>query len=205
VVAYIYYVRDFAVAAGDGIPTLVRSEFNLGPGGLEHQPPVPLIEGVDGLWVELGVDDVSITGEPVNNAVAVAWEDPETKRRARNRGDGIPDGNFVRCTDAGPCTLNQLMNVTAVKVYVLARSREATRGYTDTKTYSVGAAGVIPAFNDGFKRHVYSTTVRLPNVSGRRIRPGVEPVAGEEEEEIILPGDPVDPVDPLPPVEPEVL
>ena len=178
-VSTIYYVRDIEVGNEVGdvvvVPTLVRSEFDLGAGGLAHQPPVPLIEGVDGLWLELGVDNVSITGAAVNNAVAVAWEDPTTKQRAINRGDGIPDGDFVRCTFADPCTLDQLMNVTAVRVYVLARSREATRGYTDTKTYTVGAAGAIPAFGDGFKRHVYTTTVRLPNVSGRRVRPGAAP------------------------------
>ena len=63
------------------------------------------------------------------------------------------------------------MNATAIRIYVLARSREPTPGYTDTKTYSVGRADNAPAFNDGFKRHVYSTTVRLPNVAGRRGRP----------------------------------
>jgi len=174
-VSYIYWVRDFAAAPDDGIPTLVRSEFDLsadGTGTLEHQRlPVALVEGVDGLWVELGVDDVSITGEPVDNTVAVEWEDDETKARARNRGDGIPDGEFVRCTAGDACELEQLMNVTAVKMYVVARSRVDTQGYTDTKTYNVGLAGTAGPYGDAFKRHAYATTVRLPNVSGRRERP----------------------------------
>jgi type IV pilus assembly protein PilW len=171
-VSYIYWVRDFAAAAGDGIPTLVRSEFDLTPGGtLEHQPPLALVEGVDGLWVEFGIDDVSITGDPVDNSVEVEWEDEDTKSRAVNRGDGIPDGEFVRCTASVPCDVEQLMNVTAVKMYVVARSREETRGYTDTKTYGVGLAGTAGPYGDAFKRHVYATTVRLPNVSGRRERP----------------------------------
>ena len=209
----LYYVRDYAAAPGDGIPTLVRSEFGLDGGTLAHQEPVPLIEGIDGLWVELGVDDVSITGDPVDNAAAVVWEDEETKQRATNRGDGIPDGDFVRCTNAVPCELDQLMNVTAVKVYVLARSRDATRGYTDTKSYTVGLAGDVAAFGDGFKRHVYSTTVRLHNVAGRRIRPGLEEVleagGGEPDPDpdpVVEPfPDPVDPVVPIDPVVPEAL
>jgi type IV pilus assembly protein PilW len=170
-VSHIYYVRDYARVAGDGIPTLVRSEFDLAGGVLSHQPPVALIEGVDSMRVEIGIDDTSVTGEPVDNAAAVEWLDPTTKTAARNRGDGIPDGAFVRCTAATPCTAERLANATAVRVYVLARSREATTGYTDTKQYQLGASGAVGPFDDGFKRHVYATTVRLINVSGRRERP----------------------------------
>ena len=170
-ISHIYYVRDYARVAGDGIPTLVRSEFDLAGGVLSHQPPVALIEGVDAIRVEIGIDDTSITGEPVDNTATVEWVDDTIKTSARNRGDGIPDGAFVRCTAATPCTADQLANATAVRVYVLARSREATNGYTDTKEYQLGASGSIGPFDDGFKRHVYATTVRLINVSGRRERP----------------------------------
>ena len=170
-VSHIYYVRNYAATPGDGIPTLVRSEFDLVGGTLSHQPPEPLIEGVESLRVEIGVDDRGRTNEAVNYAQPVIWVNPLTKEAARNRGDGVPDGNFVRCTAADPCTADQLMNATAARVYVLARSREATAGYTDTKSYILGQAGTIDAFGDGFKRHVYSSTVRLINVSGRRERP----------------------------------
>ena len=170
-ISHIYYVRDYARVAGDGIPTLVRSEFDLVGGTLAHQPPVPLIEGVDALRVEIGIDDTSRTGNAVDNAAAINWLDEETKDAATNRGDGIPDGAFVRCTAATPCTAADLANATAVRLYVLARSREPTTGYTDTKEYQLGAAGPLGPYGDGFKRHVYSTTVRLINVSGRRERP----------------------------------
>jgi len=170
-VSHIYYIRDYAVTAGDGIPTLVRSEFDLVGGTLAHQPAVALIEGVDAMRVEFGVDDVSQTGDPVDNAAAIDWDDPDYKTTATNRGDGVPDGAFVRCTALAPCTAGDLMNATAARVYVLARSREPTTGFTDTKTYTLGAAGNVGPFDDGYKRHVYSTTVRLINVSGRRERP----------------------------------
>ena len=62
------------------------------------------------------------------------------------------------------------MNVTAVKLYVLVRSRDESPGYTDTKTYSLGATTMGP-YNDRFKRHVFVSTVRLPNISGRRETP----------------------------------
>jgi len=180
--SYIYWVRDFAVTAGDGVPTLVRSEFGIDPSGtLGHQPPVALVEGVDGMWVELGIDRLSITPDFVRNGDPIDWEDPDTRQRAVNRGDGVPDV-FVRCNpectgappaagDATPPPVDDLSNVTAVRVYLLARSREPSQGYVDSKTYTAGAAGPVGPFAPGFKRHMYSTTVRLPNVSGRRERP----------------------------------
>lgn len=163
-VSNLYYLRDFAETAGDGIPTLVRSSFD----GTSHQAAVALIEGIEGFRVELGIDNKSKTGAAVN-ASDIVWQDPETKRIPTNRGDGAPD-EFIRCTTASPCTAEQLMNVTAVKIYVLARNREPSRGYTDTKTYQLGDTSLGP-FNDHYKRHVFSTVVRLPNISGRRETP----------------------------------
>jgi type IV pilus assembly protein PilW len=171
-ISHLYYVRDYAVDPADGIPTLVRSDFDLdADGDLVHLPAVPLIEGIEALRIELGVDNLSETGGAVDYGAPINWADPDTKTTATNRGDGVPDQDFVRCTDATPCDQDDLANVTAVKIYVLARSREATQGYTDTKIYSLGSAGNVGPFDDGFKRHVYVTTVRLPNIAGRRIRP----------------------------------
>jgi type IV pilus assembly protein PilW len=166
----IYYVRDFAVTAGDGIPTLMRSQFDFAGGVLGHQLAVPLIEGIEGFRVELGVDDLSETGAAVDYTTAVQWLDPDTRTTATNRGDGVPDDEFLSCTTAAPCAANALMNLTAVKFYVLARGREPSQGYTDTKTYQLGSTAV-PAFGDAFQRHVFMTTVRLPNISGRRLTP----------------------------------
>lgn len=167
----IYYVRNFSVTAGDGIPTLMRSQFDFVGGVLQHQPAVPMIEGIEGFRVELGVDDVSETGDAVDYTAAVDWADPVTRTTPTNRGDGVPDGAFVRCTTAVPCTVDQLMNLTAVKVYLLARSREPSQGMTDTKTYAMGGGFTLGPFNDSFQRHVFMTTMRLPNISGRRITP----------------------------------
>lgn len=179
-VSSIYFVSNLAAVDANGdatvIPTLMRSEFELNAGGqLVHLPAVPLIEGIEAFRVELGIDNRSETGGVVNYAAAIAWLDPETKVAATNRGDGSPDGNFLRCTAALPCTAAQLTNVTAVRIHVVARSREPTVGYVDNKTYALGLAGVFDPPNNGFKRHVYTSTVRLPNVAGRRARPGVAP------------------------------
>lgn len=166
----LYYVRDYADTPGDGIPTLMRSEFDLAGGVLTHQPAVALIDGIDGFHVELGVDDLSETGDPVDNAAAVDWVDPLARTSATNRGDGVPDDEFIHCTTAAPCTVDELANVTAVRLHVLARSREPSQGYSDTKTYALGDTVAGP-YNDAFQRHLFVTTIRLPNVAGRRMTP----------------------------------
>ena len=182
-VSNLYFVQDLVTTDANGnattIPTLMRSTFALGAGGaLAHQAAVPLVEGIDAFRVEFGVDGLSGTGDPVDFSADTVWTDPTNKTMAENRGDGIPDGDFVRCDSLTPCEAfdpanadPDLVNVTAVRIYVLARSREPTPGYVDTKTYNLGSAPAIGPFDDGFKRHVYTTTVRLPNVSGRRERP----------------------------------
>lgn len=169
-ISNIYYIRDFAVTAGDGIPTLMRASFDLNGTTLQHGPAQALIEGIEGFSIQLGVDSLSKTGAAIVPTAAIVWVNPATKVSPTNRGDGVPENAFVSCTDAAPCDVAQLTNVVAVKVYVLARAKELSPGYTDTKVYTLGSTSLGP-FNDGFKRHVFSTTVRLTNVSGRRETP----------------------------------
>jgi type IV pilus assembly protein PilW len=191
-ISSIYYIRDYASTADDGIPTLVRSSFDpAGPAALAHQTPEALVEGIEGFAVELGIDN-TVSRCALNTAVdytaAVSKIDPSTcvanpdagrNSLPINRGDGNPDV-FVRCTTAAPCTAAQLANVVAARLYLLVRNTEPTTGYTDTKTYclaAIPADGVCPAaskvgpHNDHYKRHLFSTTVRLTNISARRETP----------------------------------
>jgi type IV pilus assembly protein PilW len=170
-VSDLYYVRNYSVTAGDGIPTLMRSQFT----GAAFQPADALIEGIQGFRVELGLDTVSDSGGAVTFTSAVSWADPTNLKSPTNRGDGIPDA-YVHCTVATPCTAAQLMNAVAAKIYVLVRSETPTPGYTDTKSYCLAstcatAADRMGPFNDSFKRHLYTQTVRLTNVSSRRETP----------------------------------
>jgi len=166
----IYYVRTYAEAATDGIPTLMRSRFDLSATGLAQQPPVPLIEGIDGFWVELGLDTLSKTGALVNYAQAINWADSVNRSTPTNRGDGSPDGNFIHCSTASPCTADQLVNLAAVKLYVVARSIEVSPGHTDTRRYNLGSGSLGP-LNDNYKRHAFTTAIRMTNVTGRRETP----------------------------------
>jgi len=179
-VNHIYYIRSWSVTAGDGIPTLMRAEFGNGV----MQASVPLVDGIEGMIVELGIDNRSDTGAAVDYTAAVNWADPDNKDSPTNRGDGAPD-EFNRCTSSQPCGVDQLANVVAVKIYLLVRAPEASSGYTDGKSYTLGGSGVKDAAGASvspysytpsgtaqrYQRHVYSTMVRLNNVSARRETP----------------------------------
>lgn len=178
----IYYIADLPHPDGGGrtVPTLMRSQLDVSGGVLAQQAPVRLLDGVEALRVELGIDDTGRTGASVNYAEAVEWSDATTKTQPTNRGDGSPD-YFKRCTTATACTAAELVDTVAVKLYVLARSRDATSGHRDSKVYCLGepgadgtcpAANTIPAANDDYKRHVFTTSMRLNNISGRRETPG---------------------------------
>ena len=135
----VYYVRTCSVTCpSDGIPTLVRKELNIGGGSTMEDQP--LVEGIQGFRVDYGVD---------------------------NNNDGLADA-WKRCDTTTPCTTAEWGNVVAAKLYVLARSLEASPTFTDTKTYSMGLSGAVGPFNDQFKRHVYTAQVTIPNKTGPR-------------------------------------
>ncbi len=168
----VYYVRTYAVTAGDGIPTLMRAQFDSSGGATPSnglQPAVPLIEGIEAFRIELGLDNFSGSGAAVNYAQAVSWIDSSTKTTPTNRGDGSPDGSFVHCGSTS-CTAAQLMNVVEARLYVLARSRTPTQGYSSDKTYALGSATLGP-YTDGYKRHLFTSSATLVNVSRRRQTP----------------------------------
>ena len=147
-----YFVNIYFVSttngingSGDPIPTLKRLEFT-GAGWTE----TALVEGIEHLKIEYGMDT---TG-----------------------GDGLPDVYAsnpseypdTSCDDA--CKVNNWKNVMTARFYVLARNIEASPGFTDTKTYQLGSVSVAAA-NDGYRRHVYRSLVRIANPAGLRDAP----------------------------------
>lgn len=73
---------------------------------------------------------------------------------------------------AAPADTAAWRKVASVKLHLLARNTSSSPGYTDTKTYILGhkADGSDNSFgpySDAFKRHAYTTVVRLNNVAGR--------------------------------------
>jgi type IV pilus assembly protein PilW len=153
-----YLTRIYFIAnndlPGDGIPTLKRAELGAGAGGAAAFTIVSVVEGVENLQIEYGLD--------LDN-------------------DGAPDV-FTADPDNYSCTGSACVanwrNVMAARLNLLVRSTEATPGYTDTKVYVLGhnADGTdnrFPAsgtgYGDGYRRHVYQAEIRLNNPAARRM------------------------------------
>jgi type IV pilus assembly protein PilW len=163
-VTHIYFVAPCSVGSGtggvcqsgdDAIPTLKRLELGAGSSGAALSLK-PLVEGIDYLKLEYGIDNVPST---VNTATGAT-------------GDGNVD-SFVTAP-----TLAEWGAVVGAKVFILARNTEATFGYQDIKTYKLGsgtASGAATttsvttaAANDAFKRHLFTSVVQLVNPRGRK-------------------------------------
>lgn len=83
-------------------------------------------------------------------------------------GDGTPDAWRLQPDGIAGSPGNDWSNVMAVRINALSRSVTAAAGFTDTRTYEMGLAGVQGPFRDDFIRRAYSMAVRLNNPAGRR-------------------------------------
>lgn len=129
---HVYYVANNN-EVGDGIPTLKRAELGK-DGGFTV---VPLVEGIENLQVEYGLDIPTV--------------------------DGAPDSYT-----AAPASVADWRSVVSVKIGLLARNTEKTKGYTDSKSYTL-LSNAATSYADGYKRHAFQSTVRLNNPAGRRV------------------------------------
>jgi len=145
---YIYYVAPCSVASGSNgacaagdVAIPTLKRVEL-TSPSKMSNPVPLVEGIENIQYEYGMD---------------------------TNGDGTPDTYTAAPTL--PSTVNQLPQIVAVRIHILARNTDTTPGFTDTKTYNFGtnadgtANTVTPG--GGFQRHLYTELVRVTNVSQR--------------------------------------
>ena len=123
----IYYVRQFANAPGDGIPTLCRKSLRgVGPGMTTEC----IATGIENLQIEYGIDTTA---------------------------DGHPNVYM-----SNP-TLNDIQNVVAARIFLLARTTEIDTRYVNGKTYSLSnSPNFVPG--DSFHRRVFSTSVSIQNI-----------------------------------------
>jgi len=143
--SHVYFVANND-KPGDGIPTLKRAELGAGAFNI-----VPLVEGVENLQLEYGLD----TTVPTTGSPAVYTADPSS---------------YNGCAPA--TCVSYWRNTVTAKINVLTRSLTTTQGYADAKTYALGltaagGANTVGPFNDGYKRHVYYSVARLNNPAGR--------------------------------------
>lgn len=81
--------------------------------------------------------------------------------------DTTSDGATDSYTSA-PADITAWLNVMLVKIHLLARNESmAPPSYSDTKSYVLGDE-TIAATSDRYRRHAYSTVVKLVNPAGRR-------------------------------------
>jgi type IV pilus assembly protein PilW len=120
---------------GKPIPTLKRLELSVS-GGNTAFVLTPLVEGVENMQLDYGID---------------------------TEGVGGPSYPFIEAP-----ALAQWPDVVAVNISLLVRNPTETVGYQDAKTYDLGLAGSVGPFSDDYKRHVYSSSVRVINVSSRK-------------------------------------
>ena len=146
-----YVVHIYFVAGnnepGDGVPTLKRAE--LGADGTFTI--VPLVEGIENLQLEYGVDGNGDSSPDVVNA------DP---------------GSLNGCV-LDTCYIANWVNVMSVNVHLLSRASEGSAGYVDRKSYALGTNPdgtnlVVGPFYDRYKRHAYQQTIRFNNPAQRR-------------------------------------
>jgi len=150
---HIYFISSCSRGTGtggacqtgdDAIPTLKRME--LGTSGFTV---TPLVEGIEQLQVEYGLD--------TNN-------------------DGSADTYTAKPTGGNAAAIvTAWSQVVSVRLYVLARNVDVSNGYTDTKTYPMGlkADNTANTFSPGgsYKRHGYSELVRLVDIAQRKETP----------------------------------
>ena len=134
---------------GDGMPTLKRAELDAGAFTI-----MPLVEGVENMQISYGIDTDATPGDGIPN-IFVA--DPET-------ANGCADKT---------CAVENWSDVMAVNVALLVRNTQESKGFKDTKTYTLGIDNggnpqVFGPYGDSYKRHAYTSSIQLVNPSGRR-------------------------------------
>lgn len=124
--------------ADGGTPIPTLKMLELGPGPAFQK--LAVAEGIEHLQFDFGIDTT---------------------------GDGVAD-TVSMCDSTTPCTAIDFSNVVSVQVSMVARNAETSPNYYDDKTYSLGLRGYTTATNDGYRRHSYSSLVRLNNIGMRR-------------------------------------
>jgi type IV pilus assembly protein PilW len=108
---------------------------------------------------------VLVGGTTVNmttECIASGIENLQVEYGIDSNADGSVDSYLSAPTAA------QMETTVSVRLYMLARTVDPDRGYTNDKTYAFSNA-VVFAPDDSFRRRVYTTTVSVPNVRNRML------------------------------------
>ncbi|MFC3111357.1 PilW family protein [Undibacterium arcticum] len=171
----IYFVSPCSVPTGAGstctrsddngkpIPTLKRLELSLS-GGAATFTTVPLVEGIENLQLDYGVD---YTGAVAADGAPDCYvSDPTTP--STTEITACPSTAATYFAKVTTTAVTNWSNVMAIRVNLLARNNDATGGFIDDKTYKLGLAGDVTPTDKTYKRHVFTQLVRAVNPSSRR-------------------------------------
>ena len=135
----VYFISPCNICSGSRADTFpTLKRLVLGVGGYSQEA---LVEGIENMAIQLGVD---------------------TSDDADVVGYGSPD-KFVDT----PGSMGEWANVVAARIHILSRSVDTTPGHADSKSYVLGTR-TVAAKNDGYKRHAFTTLIRIENLSSRR-------------------------------------
>jgi len=142
---HIYFVAPCSVPAGGGSVCTGASD--------DNGAPIPTLKRL-----ELTQSGVPLAVIPLVEGI----ENFQVDYGIDTNKDGVPDGAYTMAP-----TVANFADVVAVRINVLARNVEPSGGYTDTKSYDMGIAGMV-APGGPYKRHVYNAVIRVVNVASRR-------------------------------------
>ncbi len=147
------YVISSNSIGSDGIPTLNRLELGGSPVAFSL---VPLVEGVENMQFEYGIDYNS-NGTPDSfSASPAAAIDPITSA----------------VCGAAACGVTNWRNVVAVKMHILGRNLTTSASAPLAKSFVMGynADASVNRFtpSDNYRRHLFQSTAHLSNPAGRK-------------------------------------
>jgi len=153
---------------GNPTPTLKRLELAItgsGAGASAAFSVVPLVEGIQNLQLDYGVDYAG-PSSILDGAPDCYVSDPTTPTTSEIGACPASAATYFAANNA----ITNWSNVMAIRVNLLARNNEQSFDYTDAKTYNLGLAGSTTAANDHYKRHAFTELVRAINPSSRRAK-----------------------------------
>ena len=103
-----------------------------------------------------------VNGAPTVEEVAYGVENMQVQYGVDNAPAPDGDGSVDSYVDAAGPTDAMWDQIVAVRIWLLIRAECPDTGYTNSTIYSMAGAD-LPAFNDSFRRKLYTTTVQLRN------------------------------------------
>lgn len=137
--------NGICTSSDDTIPTLKRLDLTASS-GLTAMVITPVAEGVEYMKVLYGIDT-----------------DTSTNSQTGMVGSGVPS------TYSNAPTLSQWTSVMSVQVWLLVRTLSSSTGQSDNKSYTLADLTLTSSdLNTAYRRHVFSSEVRLTNLAGPR-------------------------------------